>query len=469
MFYFLAVAISAYRSGWKGGIAAISLSVVMATFFILAPHNSFYIAPVKWISVALFVITAFVISYICERMLQARRRAEQNELEKKRELTESKNMEELLREEQRLKDEFLATLAHELRNPLAPILTGLQVLEVAKPGSEPFQRAMNVMRRQVHHMTRLIDDLMDVSRITRGRIELRKQRQPIGPVVEQAVETIRPIIDAAGHNFTLHLPTAPIYVEVDHARIVQVIGNLLNNAAKYTRPGGNICLAVFREEGDCVITVRDSGMGIPHEKIDKIFDLFVQLDRSLQRSSGGLGVGLALVKKLVEMHDGVVGVKSEGIERGSEFTVRLPLSESTYKPVVPSSGECGKIKSCKILVVDDNADAAQSLSLLLTLHQHKVEVANDGKTALEIFQTFNPDVMIQDIGMPGMSGYEVARAVREMENGHNGHTCLIALTGYGQEEDKTRSRQAGFDFHLTKPVDLDDLNRILNRVCPAAA
>lgn len=383
-------------------------------------------------------------------------------------ITEQKNMEDSLREEHRLKDEFLATLAHELRNPLAPILTGLQVLEVAKPGTDTFARAMQVMRRQVHHMTRLIDDLLDVSRITRNRIELRKERQPIRPIIEQVVETIRPVIDGNAHKFTLHLPPDPIYIDADYARIVQIISNLLNNAAKYTRPGGNICLAVYRENGDCVITVRDNGMGIPKEKIDRIFDLFVQLDRSLERASGGLGIGLTLVKKLVEMHGGSVSAKSAGIERGSEFTVRLPLSEETYKPTAPATNGSGqKVRACKILIVDDNADAAQSLGMLLNIHGHEIQVAHDGASALDKFQKFKPEIMIQDIGMPGMSGHEVARQIREIEKDSPTHVSLIALTGYGQEEDKVRSKEAGFDFHLTKPVDLADLERILYRLCGA--
>jgi PAS domain S-box-containing protein len=376
-------------------------------------------------------------------------------------ITEKKHAEQALREANRLKDEFLATLAHELRNPLAPILSALELLRLEDLGQHASAR--EIIERQVRHLVRLIDDLLDVSRITRDKLELRRQRLDAAHALQAALEASQPLIAAAGQSLELALPRAPVYVHADPTRLAQVIGNLLNNAARYSRPGGHIRLALAQRGDEAVISVRDTGLGIAPDFLPRIWDMFVQGDRSLEREQGGLGIGLTLVKRLVEMHGGRVEAKSEGECRGSEFLVRLPaLAESpledtedmseTEKPAAPGAR--------RILVADDNADSANSLSLLLKMIGHEVRTAHDGNQALEIAAAFRPDVLLLDIGMPGLNGYDLARRVRESPWGRS--AMVIAVTGWGQDQDRERSRQAGFDHHLVKPVEMATLEKLLN-------
>jgi PAS domain S-box-containing protein len=361
---------------------------------------------------------------------------------------------EALLQADRQKDEFLATLAHELRNPLAPIRNAVQLMRLKRDPSPELQWAGDVIDRQMQHMVRLIDDLMDVSRITRNRIELRKLRTDLAGVLRAAVEAGRPLIDGLGHELTLVLPDEPLYVDADPTRLAQVFSNLLNNAAKYSAPRGRIFLTARAEGNAAVVSVRDEGVGIPGEMLSKIFDLFTQVDRSLERSHGGLGIGLTLVKRLVEMHGGSVVARSDGPGKGSEFVVRLPIPLATAatgsRPTSDIAAVHAPTPHC-ILIVDDNNDAATSLAVMLRTLGYETRTACDGVAALEVAAAHPPDVVLLDIGMPKMSGYEVARRIREKPWGQR--VVLIAVTGWGQVEHHRLTTEAGFDHHLVKPAD----------------
>jgi len=392
----------------------------------------------------------------------------QQELEA--EIAQRKRVEELLREADRRKDEFLAMLAHELRNPLAPIRNSIHILQQRMPNDELLRRPLEVMERQVRQLTGLVDDLLDVSRITRGQINLRKQTLELADVVDQAVEASRPLLEARRHRFEVQIPDEPIFVEADATRLAQIVLNLLNNAAKYTEEGGYVSLSVERTGEQVVLRVRDSGMGIPPETLPKVFELFVQGERTIDRAQGGLGIGLTVVRRLVELHGGTVQAFSEGLGRGSEFVVRLPTvpapsplasNRQAGKPD-GGNGQTGKAAFCwRILIVDDNRDSAESLAMLLQLLGHEVRVAYDGETGLSVAQQFSPDIVLLDIGLPRLSGLETAQRIRHDLGLLD--ALLIAMTGYGQEEDKRRSREAGFNAHLVKPVDLSELKAILER------
>jgi CheY-like chemotaxis protein len=318
------------------------------------------------------------------------------------------------------------------------------------------------MERQVTHLVRLIDDLMDVSRITRGKLALRKERVELATVIHAAVDTSRPLIEAADHELSLTVPARPIIVDADPTRLAQVFSNLLNNAAKYTDPGGNIALIAERQGSDVVVTVRDNGVGIPPEMLPRVFEMFTQVDRSLERSQGGLGIGLSLVKGIVEMHRGSVEALSDGQGRGSEFVVRLPIVVAgTPQPTTGGvdSAAVSPAAGRRILVVDDNQDSARSLARLLKLTGHEAHMAHDGGEAVEAAEQHRPEVILLDIGLPVMNGYDVARAIRGRPWGSD--VAIVALTGWGQEGDRQRSKDAGIDRHLVKPVDPADLERLL--------
>jgi signal transduction histidine kinase/CheY-like chemotaxis protein len=374
-----------------------------------------------------------------------------------------KRTEAAFQELDRRKDEFLAILAHELRNPLAPLSNSLEILRLAEENSpELLEQTRGTMERQVRQMVRLVDDLMDVSRITRGKIELRRERTELAAVLEHAVETARPVIEAPGHELTVTLPPEPVFLDGDPGRLAQVFANLLNNAAKYTRPAGQIRLTAERQGSQAVVKVRDTGIGIPADVLPRIFDIFTQGDRSLERAQGGLGIGLSIVRGVVELHGGSVAAHSAGPGQGSEFTVRLPaLAASTWESrAAEVGGEPATVPAPRrILVADDNADSAESLALLLTLRGSEVRTARDGWEAVEAAAAFGPDVVLLDIGMPRLNGYEAARKIREQSRGE--WMVLIALTGWGQNEDRQRSTEAGFDFHLVKPVDFAALEQLL--------
>jgi PAS domain S-box-containing protein len=359
-----------------------------------------------------------------------------------------------------LKDEFLAMLAHELRNPLAPALNAMEIMKQYPAEDDALRMSRDILERQVLHMARLLEDLLDVSRITRGKIMLRKEDVELGGVVRRAVESIRPLLQQQRHRISVSLPPDAIYLEADPIRIEQVLVNLLNNAAKYTDEGGHLSLSVERAGGEACIKVEDSGRGIPREMLPRIFDLFVQSDRALDRSQGGLGIGLTIVRSLVEMHGGTVEARSDGPGKGSTFIVRLPILgrlPTVMKDRVASPAEDAG-RPLRILVVDDNVDMAQTTALLLNTLGHDVRVAYDGPQALEVAASHRPEVVLLDIGLPGMDGYVVAKELRQrgLEK-----SLLVAVSGYGQEEDRRRSREAGFDHHLMKPVEFSNLLLVL--------
>ncbi|HWM90126.1 MAG TPA: ATP-binding protein [Thermoanaerobaculia bacterium] len=385
-----------------------------------------------------------------------------------RDITLQKKAEEALKEADRRKDEFLAMLAHELRNPLAPMRHAIEILRAKGPNEPELHWARDVIERQVHQMTRLVDDLLDVSRITRGKIVLRKERVELAEVVSSAVDASRSLVEESNHQLTVTMPPDPVHLEADSARLSQVLFNLLNNAAKYTNPGGHIWLTVERERDGVSIRIRDNGIGIDPEMLPQVFEIFTQAEQSLERSHGGLGLGLAVVQSLVEMHGGTVTAHSEGIGKGTELVIRLPIRLPSRLPNTGNDTDqppqsAGKDKDfaglskSRILVVDDNRDAAESLAMLLQMWGHEVYLAYDGLDAVEAAAEFQPDVVLLDIGLPKMNGYEAAHRIRQAKQ----DVVLIALTGWGQDEDRRRSREAGFDHHLTKPVEFEALQNML--------
>ncbi len=413
-----------------------------------------------------------------ERQLVESRALARDALRRQRELeieiAQRKRAEEMLKEADRRKDEFLAMLAHELRNPLAPIRNAVQILQLRMPAEETLRQPLEVIDRQARQLAGLVDDLLDVARITRGQINLRKQPLELAEVVDQAVETSRPLVEERRHRLAIHLPHEPIFVEADPTRLAQVILNLLNNAAKYTEQGGDIRLTVERADdgSSVVVRVRDNGMGIAPDMLPKIFEPFMQGERALDRAQGGLGIGLTLVRRLVELHGGTVQAFSEGLGHGSEFVVSLPVIPNTEmwrragsvgngQSSANASGSPLHVPRWRILIVDDNRDSADSLAVLLDMLGHEVRTAYDGETGLHFAEDFSPDIVLLDIGLPRLSGLEAARRIRNDLGLRD--AFLIAMTGYGQEEDKRRSREAGFNAHLVKPVDFGEMKALLER------
>jgi len=392
-----------------------------------------------------------------------------------RDVTERKRYEQSLQEADRRKNEFLAMLAHELRNPLAPIRNALQIMRLTasrerqRPEDEAIQSASAMMERQVGQMERLVDDLLDVSRISRGKIELRRERIELASAIHHAVEAARPQCKSMDHALTVSLPPKPIFLNADPTRLAQVLGNLLNNACKYTHKGGRIGLTVERKGAQAVIRVRDNGIGIAANQLPRIFEMFVQIDTSLERSVSGLGIGLTLVKSLVELHDGTVEVHSAGVDQGSEFAVRLPILVETPKPLPePTANEpTTTTTGYRILVVDDNRDSATSLATLLNLTGNKTHTAYDGLEAVEAAATFRPDVILLDIGLPKLNGYEACRKIREQPWSKD--IVIVALTGWGQDEDRRKSQEVGFNGHLVKPADHAVLMKLLAELRPTPA
>jgi signal transduction histidine kinase len=356
-----------------------------------------------------------------------------------------------LRDSDRRKDEFLATLAHELRNPLAPIRQAVNISQ--NPAATEAQKAWSheVITRQVQHMSLLLDDLLDISRITRGTLELRRKRTQLANVVDSAVETARPALEAKRHSLTVHLPQVPVFLEVDPLRLAQVLSNLLTNAAKYTDPEGHVRVIGEIVGGEVLVRVIDDGIGITHEALPEIFTMFSQVRSVEDRSDGGLGIGLALSRGLIELHGGRLEAHSAGLGQGSEFVVRLPVGvHAQAEPAAPIAPAAAPNRRRRVLVADDNVDAGESLAMLLRLDGHEVELASNGSQAVELFDRMRPEVAILDIGMPGLNGYEVAQRIRQkVKNG----VMLIAVTGWGQAADKARAAASGFDHHFTKPVE----------------
>ncbi|HTV50412.1 MAG TPA: response regulator [Steroidobacteraceae bacterium] len=394
------------------------------------------------------------------RELQADR--DRRELALRTALAERDRARAALYESARRQNEFLATLAHELRNPLAPIRSAVQVMRLAEGDHATATAARAMIERQLKHLVRLIEDLMDVSRLTQGRLELRKERVDVANVIQLAVEANRPLLASKQHHLRIELAPEALFVEADPTRLTQVFANLLNNSAKFSDPHADICVRLVREGPWAAITVSDSGFGIRPEMLSRVFDLFTQEERPQAAPHDGLGVGLALVKHIVELHGGSVRACSEGPGMGSSFTVRLALLEAGESDarLISRSGNSGEgATRMRILVADDNFDAAQSLALMLSMEGHEVRTASNGLEALQLAQDFHPQVALLDIGMPKLDGYETARQLRQRPEGKS--LLLFALTGWGQEDDKERARQAGFDRHLVKPLEPEMLNELL--------
>ena len=375
------------------------------------------------------------------------------------ELAQRERAQHALREADRRKDEFLALLSHELRNPLAPIRNGLQIMKLSG-FQHPMQlKAYEVLDRQVSHLVRLVDDLMDVSRITRGKLELRKSRVQLSSVIEAALETVRPLIDEARHRISVRLPPEPIELDADAVRLTQVMANLLSNSAKYTAPGGWINVDVSAGARSIDIRVSDNGIGIAPDSIGNVFEMFTQFDRVQSRSPGGLGIGLSLVKGLIEMHGGTVQAESEGVGRGSTFIVKLPRNASLEQEESAPAPAAAPGTRRRVLVVDDNIDSADSMAALLRMMGHDTKIAHDGHQAIDATQSFAPDVIIMDIGMPNMDGLEATRRIRTLTL--EKRPTIVALTGWGQDRDRRNSVAAGIDRHLVKPVDAETIAQVL--------
>jgi PAS domain S-box-containing protein len=377
-------------------------------------------------------------------------------------IDDRKRAEQALKEADRKKDEFLAILAHELRNPLAPIRNAVHILRMRCPDDAELQRSRDIIDRQVQQVSRLVDDLLEVSRISQGKLQLRKERVELARVVQSALETTHPLMEVLAHELVVRLPPDPIWLDADPTRLAQVLSNLLNNAAKYTERGGHIWLTADRRDHEVVVSVRDTGIGIAAEHLPHIFEMFSQVLPVLERSAGGLGIGLSLVRGLVELHGGRVEASSAGPGKGSKFMVHLPIAEDSTRaaPEADRGAKESRSKSrARVLVVDDNRDSAESLATMLQLMGHDVCTAHDGLEALQAGAAFLPQVVLLDIGMPKMNGYDAARHIRQQPWATQ--IVLVALTGWGQEEDKRRALDAGFDLHLTKPVAPEVLQRLL--------
>jgi signal transduction histidine kinase/ActR/RegA family two-component response regulator len=448
---------AAVRFGQKGTTAVTIVAAALAiwsTAHGMGPFGGGGV-PQRLLTLQLFLGVAATSALLLSAALAERERLQQ----------ELRLRVEQLRDADRRKDEFLAMLAHELRNPLAPIQNALEILALPGASEQIIAQAEAILGRQVHHLTRLVDDLLDIARISRGKIELRKERVELEAVVARAVEAARPLIDSRQHELTVSLPPEPVTLDADPTRIAQVISNLLNNAAKYSDPRGHIWLTARRDHDRVAIHVRDQGIGISPELLPTIFDLFVQADRGRDRTHGGMGIGLTLVRRLVELHRGTVEAASAGTGRGSEFTIRLP--PTSVEVIRPTSGAAPSTvgvenASCgPILIVDDNVDAARTLEHLLRSRGHEAHALFDGATALAWSEARQPAVAILDIGMPQMDGYELAQRLRGRFS--SAELFLVALSGWGQDEDRRRSAEAGFQAHLVKPVELGALEQLLAR------
>jgi signal transduction histidine kinase len=435
---------------WIGGVgpwmfAQVLALMIMILFF--SPPQEQPDHPLRvLIGLGVFVFVGLSVALLSRSVRAAQRQAR---------LTEQS-----LRDAHRRKDEFLAMLAHELRNPLAPIGNGLQLLQIAGEDAELREEACMMMQRQFEHLVRLVDDLLDVSRIARGKIDLRTEPLTLRVVIERAVEAVRPLIDGLGHRLRVELPPQPLHVRGDLVRLAQVITNLLTNAARYTDRGGEITVSAAADKGGdwAVLSVRDTGIGIAPDVLPKVFDMFVQAEHGLSRGHGGLGLGLTLVKSLVHLHGGEVEARSDGLGKGSEFVVRLPLQ----KDAAAEAGDAPEADSPavlrRILVLDDNIDAADSLARLLSLRRHDVRVAHSGLEALQIGTEFHPEIAILDLGMPGIDGFAVAKGLRSSANGSA--IKIVALTGWGGPDDRQRTQATGFDHHFVKPITPDVLDSI---------
>jgi signal transduction histidine kinase/CheY-like chemotaxis protein len=467
----LAVAAAAWYGGFGPSLLALVLSLLAAVYFFLSPRYDLAASvPAHQVQVIGYVFLGVSLGLFSQGMRSARIRAEANAREAQRRrhelelvLAQQKRLEEELIEAGRRKDEFLAMLGHELRTPLAPMRNAVEVMRVLGLPSTELEWARRVIDRQVAQMARLVDDLLDVSRISRGKIALKQETVELANVIERGIESSRPLVKARGHDLEVTLPAETVWLNADPARLAQVVANLLNNACKYTPAGGKVQLATCVQGDEVVLRVRDNGVGIAREMLPHVFDLFAQADHTLDHAEGGLGIGLTLVKTLVGLHGGRVEAASDGPGKGSEFTVSLPLVRPSPGPAPngPGRSVAPATPTRRVLAVDDNVDAVESLAVLLSLQGHEVRTAHDGPAALETALAFRPEVVFLDIGLPGIDGYEVARRLRAQEGLKT--ALLVAVTGYGQEEDRHQAGEAGFDAHVVKPADPAVLQALLCR------
>ncbi len=475
LFPCVAVVAVSWHGGFGPSVLAMALSIVLAAYLFLPPrYNLAESMPQHRVPVGGVVFLTLTIGLFSERMRAARRRAEAHaetairqrqalevEVAERRRLeAELQHRNEQLAEADRRKDEFLAMLGHELRNPLAPIRNALHVLQLG--AAEPQrQKAHALIERQVEALARLVDDLLEVSRITRGKIHLRPEPVELATVLSRAVESMRPMIDTHRHTLAVELLPEPTRIVGDPTRLEQVFANLLHNAAKYTERGGQIHVSEEHHGDTVIVRVRDTGFGIAATTLPRVFDLFTQSERTLDRAQGGLGIGLTLVKTLVELHGGTVEAHSDGPGQGSEFVVRLPVAPPSAEPAAsapPAAVPAPTGAARRVLVIDDNQDTAASLAMLLRLWGHEIRTANDGASGLKAAESYRPQVVLLDIGLPGMDGYELARRLRAE---FGSRLLLVALTGYGQEEDRQKALRAGFNAHLVKPAAPAELKALL--------
>jgi len=481
IFYFIALVFTAGFGGFGPAFAALALSAVALRFLILPPQQSFWNSnPLFGSGLWIYLTVGTAIAILGGATWSARRRAEasaeearEKQYQLEREIADRKRAEEALREADLRKDEFLAVLAHELRNPLAPVRNTLHLMKQPFEHPYDFEAERSMAERQIMHLSRLVDDLMDVSRISQGKIELRKEIVDLGSVLNLAIESAKGSLRVRRLELLLEIPAEAILLEADPTRLEQVLDNLLSNATKYTESGGRIWVSARRVNGDALVEVRDSGIGIEPDMLARVFGMFVQAGTQGSRPSGGLGIGLGLVKTLVELHGGQISAHSEGLGKGSSFEMRFPalpndarltVAPPPFHPadVSPPSERSTAIPCRRVLVVDDNEDAARTLARLLSrLHGQEVRIAYDGATALATAKDFRPELVLLDIGMPGMDGYEVAKRLRPTPEAQG--ALFVAVTGWGQESDRARSREAGFDLHLVKPVDPEAIRGLLTK------
>jgi signal transduction histidine kinase/CheY-like chemotaxis protein len=463
VFFFVVPVVAAWSGGLVAGLFATGLSAVLGGYFFIQ-HTGFVISdPADRFRVVTFFVVGLLISWLIESLDSARRRLQDRQQQLERQ-------QELLADADRRKDKFLATLAHELRNPLTPISNALQLWPLVEKDRVEMDNIRAMMDRQVHQITRLINDLMDVSRITRGKIELQRQPVDLGTLLQGAIEPIQPYIESYGQLVRVTFPTGPVYVDGDPVRLTQVLGNLLNNAVKYSGRNGVICATISRQGNEALASIRDNGPGIPQNMLADIFEMFRQVDDSLTRTHGGMGIGLTLVKQLVELHGGTVEARSDGPGKGSEFVIKLPALVTTGSPgvgdAVHRSKKIHALPRRRILVVDDVQESARTLAMMLRGMGQEVAVVHDGLTAIEWALSHKPDAVFLDIAMPELDGYEVARRLRGRSE--TTITVLVALTGYGQESDRRQAIEAGFNYHIVKPPSIDALEKVVLAI-PASA
>ncbi|MFO7567902.1 MAG: ATP-binding protein [Enhygromyxa sp.] len=459
VFFFFGVAACAWLAGrWPGVLAAL-LSGLVANYFFIAPFWAWSVSGPALTASGLFLLSAAITALLCGSLRDAMVAAEQS-------AAELGERERQLREADEHKTRFMSVLSHELRNPLTPICNALFILDHAKPASEQADRARAVIGRQVRHLTRMVDDLLDVTRISRGRIEIQRARVDLVEIVARALTDYRSLFTAAEITLESRLPSQPIWIEGDPTRLAQIVSNLLANSAKFAR-GGTTWVVVEQRDEQAIIGVRDDGAGIDAELLDDLFEPFVQADRTLARTAGGLGLGLALVKGLTELHGGRVEVSSEGQGKGAEFTVVLPVAPAPVAVADTPPAHAPEARRRKILIIEDNVDAALSLNEALEVSGHEVQIEHDGLAGIMRARAWQPEIVLCDIGLPSMSGYEVARALRSTPE--LAQTSLIALTGYALPEDQEKARQAGFDGHLAKPPSMLELQRLIAGTTQAIA